>query len=261
MTIINNAATAQAAIAGLSISTSNVLITRTPVITSQGIGEVAANISSPDHSLNYTSGTQALDFTVSYGVTQNITYVAISGQNSAGAIGSTIQLYDGATLIQSVTTTRNHNIMFTFALRSFADLIVKFQTAQNTQQVTVSFIAAGTHLNVETGEQAGYSRTWLLRHTQESVTTNLVSAPVGTIQKNKPLMGNLSLPNETAIFAEGLWQTFMDFSYEQPFFIKEVESKPESSYICFNPKHSITAHPQTRKLDAVSLKFTAYNGL
>mgnify|MGYP003669574456 FL=1 len=260
MTIINNAAVS-GALNGMSISTSNVLIDRTPTIVSPGVDEIPLNISSPDHSLNYTSGTQNSYFSVSYGLTQNITYVGISGQNSAGNLGSTVQIYDGSTLVQSATITRNHNIMFTFALRSFTDLIVKFQTSQNTQQVTVSFIAAGTHLDIATGEQAGYSRSWLLRHTQEKTTTNLLAAPISSIQKNKPLMGNLSLPNETASFTEGLWQTFMDFSYQQPFFIKEVASKPQSSYICFNAKHTIKAHPQTRSLDSINLKFTAYNGL
>ena len=260
MTIIFNG-TQTVTTPGLSISTSNILTDRIPTVTSAGAGEVPANISDPDHSLNYTSSPAAELFTVNYGFIQNISYVAISGQTSAGALGSTIKIYDGITPIDSVTTSRNHNIMFTFEATSFTELIIEFETSQLTQQVTVSFIAAGSHLQVSTGEQAGYSRAWLLRHTDESVTTNLLSAPIGATQKNKPMKGSLSLPNQEAVFSQGLWQTFIDFSYQQPFFIKEVDSMPESSYICFDPKHSIKAHPQTRLLDAIMLKFTAYNGL
>ena len=187
--------------------------------------------------------------------------MAISGHTASGTVGATIELYNGATLVDSVTVSRNNNIMFTFTERSFSEMIIKFVTSQTTQQVTVSFIAAGKYLNIETGEQAGYSRAWLLRHTTESVTTNLLSAPVGVTQKNKPLKGSLSLPNELSSFAEVLWQTFIDFSYEQPFFIKEDSTKPQSSYVCFNPKHTIKAHPQTRLLDAINLGFMAYNGV
>jgi len=259
MAIINNNATA--IVNGLSLSYTNVLTSKTPTITSAGVEETPLNISDPDHSLNYTSGTQDDYFKVSYGLVQNVTYVGVSGHNAVILLGATIELYDGVTLVGSVTISRNHNIMFTFAQRSFSDLIVKFVTQQKTQQVTVSFIAAGKHLNIPTGEQAGYSRNWLVRQTDSSTTTNLLSAPVGTIQKSRPLTGSLSLPNELATFARGDWQTFIDFSYQQPFFIKEIESKPESTYICFDPSHGIKAHPQTRLLDAINLKFSAFNGL
>jgi hypothetical protein len=79
---------------GLSISTSNVLIGVTPTITSAGTGELAANISDPDHSLNYTSGTDAQDFTVSYGAQTSISYVAISGHNATAQQQAAIELYN-----------------------------------------------------------------------------------------------------------------------------------------------------------------------
>ena len=259
MTIINNSAAAQPS--GMSISKSNVLVSRVPVITSAGAGENAANISSPDHSLNYTSGSSLNYFSVAYGIVQNVDYVGISGHTAAGVVGVTIELYDATTLIDSVTVSRNNNIMFTFAQRTFTNLIVKFVTSTVTQQVTLSFIAAGQHINIEGGEQAGYARNWLMRSTEDRVTTNLLAAPVGVTKKNVPLKGMLSLPNQTAVFVEGVWQNFIDFSYEQPFFIKEVSTKPNSSYICFNPKHGVKAHSQTRLLDVLTLAFIAYNGV
>ena len=151
--------------------------------------------------------------------------------------------------------------MFTFPTQTFQDLIVRFVTVPNSHQTTVSFIAAGKHLTIPTGEQSGYKRAWLNRHTTQKTTTNLVVGPVAGTRKSVALMGALSFPNQTAVFAEGVWQDFIDFSFDQPFFIKEQSDKPESTYICFDPKHGINAHPETRALDAVSLKFTAYNGL
>lgn len=260
MTIISN--TVDAILSdGLSITTSNVLIDQVPTITDPGTGEVAANISDPDHSLNYTCGTSVSDFTVSYGAQTNISYVAISGHNAATPAQATIELYNDATLIDSVVLKRNHNVMFTFAAQAFQDLKIKFITVPKNHQMTVSYIAAGEYLTIATGEQAGYSRQWLMRHQTQKTTSNLQVGPVSTISKNKALVGSLSLPNQLSSFAEDAWQTFIDFSYEQPFFIKEIKAKPESSYICYDAQHSIKSHAQTRQLDVINMKFTAYNGL
>lgn len=246
---------------GLSISTSNVLIDQTPTISSPGTNEVPNNISDPDHSLSYTSGTSTQYFEVSYGAQTSISYVAISGHTAATQQQATIELYNDATLIDSVVLTRNNNVMFTFPTQAFQDLRVKFITAPSTYQTTVSYIAAGQHLTISRGEQAGYKRNWLNRHLIQSTTTNLQVAPVSAIQKNKSLKGTLSLPNEFAQFAEGSWQTFIDFAFDQPFFIKENSLKPESSYICFDPTFDTMAHGQTRTLDSVKLKFSVFNGL
>ena len=260
MTIITSTANA-AQVDGLSISTSNVLLGVTPTITNAGIGEVAANISDPDHSLNYTCGTSSTDFEVSYGAQTNISYVAISGHTSATPAQSTVELYNDTTLIDSVVLKRNNNVMFTFAAQAFQDLRIKFITVPSTYQMTVSFIAAGEYITITTGEQSGYSRNWLNRHISQRTTTNLQVGPVSTLTQNKSLKGTLTLPNEVISFAEGAWQTFIDFAFEQPFFIKEVKSKPQSTYICFNPTFDTNAHSQTRALDALKLKFTLFNGL
>ena len=246
---------------GLSISKSNVLIDQVPTITDAGIGETPANISSPDHSLNYTCGSSTVNFEVSYGAQTNISYVGISGHTATTPNQATIELWNGATKIDQVILKRNNNIMFTFASQAFSNLIVKFITVPVTYQMTVSYICAGQHLTILTGEQAGYKRAWLNRHTISKTTTNLQVAPVSTLQKTKALKGSLSFPNELATFAENDWQDFIDFSFEQPFFIKEQQNKPESSYICYDPMHDIVSHGQTRTLDVIKLKFTAYNGL
>lgn len=260
MTIITSTATAPA-VEGLSISTTNVLENQVPMITDAGINEIAANISDPDHSLNYTCGTDTGDFSVSYGAQTNISYVAISGHTAATPTQATIELYNDTTLIDSVVLQRNNNVMFTFPAQAFQDLIIKFITVPNNYQMTVSYIAAGEYLTITTGEQAGYKRNWLNRHQVQRTTTNLQVGPVSSLTQKKSLKGTLTLPNEVISFAEVAWQSFVDFALDQPFFIKEVKSKPESTYICFDPMFDTNAHGQTRKLDVLKLKFTVFNGL
>ena len=246
---------------GLSISTSNVLEGLTPTIVDAGTGEVAANISDPDHSLNYTCGTSTGHFEVDYGAQSNISYVAISGHTAATPASATIQLYDGALLIDSVVVKRNNNIMFTFPSMSFTTLKVRFVTVPNNYQMTVSFIAAGQHLDIVTGEQSGYKRNWLNRHKTKRSTTNLQVGPVSSLTQQKSLKGALTIPNSVVETFQDSWQDFIDFAFEQPFFIKEVSDKPESSYICSDPAFDTNSHSQTLKLDVLKLKFTVYNGL
>ena len=232
-----------------------------PTVTDPGTGEIAANISDPDHSLNYTCGISIVDFAVSYGAQTNISYVAISGHTAATPAQATIELYNGVTLIDSVVLQRNNNVMFTFPAQAFQDLIIKFITVPNNYQMTVSFIAAGEIITLLKGEQAGYVRGWLNRGTIQRTASTLEGAPISSTQRSKPLPASLSMPNELAIFTQGTWQKFIDFSFEQPFFIKESKSKPESTYICYDPKHGIKSHPKTRVLDVITLKFTLFNGL
>lgn len=246
---------------GLKLTISNVLIDQVPAIIDAGVNEVPANISDPDHSLNYTCGTDSADFSVSYGAQQAISYIAISGHNAATQAAATVEIYNGGLLLDSATLTRNHNLMFTFPLQTFVDLIVKFVTAPTTYQTTVSYISAGEIITIQSGEQSGYKRQWLNRHTTQRTTTNLQVMPTSTTTQNKSLKGVLSLPNMLSETSQGLWQTFIDFAYEQPFFIKEVKDKPESSYICFDPRFDTSAHSQTRKLDVIKLNFTLFNGL
>ena len=247
---------------GLSISYTNVLINQVPTITDPGTDEIPANLSDPDHSLNYTCGTNVADFSISYGAQTAISYVAISGHNAATPASATVAIYDGLNFVAFVQPLkRNHNLMFTFVERNFTNLIIRFLTVPSNHQTTVSFIAAGKHLNISTGEQAGYKRLWLMRQLQQRTTTNMQSAPVSTLKKPKSLKGSLTLPNEIAEFTEGDWQDFIDFTFEQPFFIKEQEDEPQSTYVCFDAKHTISAHAQTRKLNAVKLSFNAFNGL
>lgn len=244
------------------VTKSNALIGVIPTIPSDaGLLQTPSNITDPDHSLTYTGGTTASDLIISFGARNNISYVAMSGHNAALTTTGTVSILNGSTLIQSVTISRNNNLMFTFDLQNFTDLRVKFTVSPNNQATTVSFIAAGTYLIIPRGEQSGYSRQWLERQTTSQTSTNLLSAPTGVTQKRMALKGNLSIPNQTSDFIETQWQEFIDFSFEQPFFIKEIDDEPQTSYICYNPKHKIKAHSMTRGLINASMQFNSYNGL
>jgi hypothetical protein len=244
------------------VTTSNQILNVVPTIVADaGAGEVPANISSPDHSLTYTGGTATSNLKISFGAQNNISYVAISGHNAALLNDATIFILDNSVEVKRVVISRNHNLLFTFALRDFTDLQIQFNVVPNNQSTTVSYIAAGTYLTIPRGEQAGYSRQWLKRHLVAQTSTNLLSAPTGITQKRAALKGNLSIPNQTIDFIETNWQTFVDFSLDQPFFIKEDEAKEESTYICYNPTHEVTAHPLTRGYVNASMQFNSYNGL
>ena len=247
--------------AGMAISLTNVLTNVVPVVTDAAIGSVPSNVTNPDHSLTLSSGVAVTDFQLSFGGFADLTYVAISGHDASTPDQATIELFDGVTLIDSVILKRNNNVMFTFDLRSFSDLIIKFITVPNTFMTTVSYIAAGQHMLISGGEQAGYKRSWLKRHLKQKTTLGLQSSPIATTKRRKPLRASLSLPNELVAFSRDTWQTFLDFAETQPFFIREVDSLPESTYICFDPKEDVVAHAQTRSLDVLRLNFMAYNGL
>ena len=244
------------------VTTSNQILNVVPTIQQDaGAGQIPANISNPDHSLTYTSGTAVTAFRISFGAQNNITYVAISGHNASLLSNATVLILNSGVLVQAVTISRNHNLLFTFDLINFTDLQISFSVTPNNQATTVSYIAAGTYLVIPRGEQAGYSRQWLERHTTSQTSTNLLVGPTGITQKRVALKGNLSIPNQTVDFIETQWQEFIDFSYQQPFFIKEDDTKPESSYICYDPKHKISAHQSTRGLLNASMQFSSYNGL
>ena len=251
----------------LSISTSNVLLDAVPTIDNPGANEVPANISDPDHSLTYTCGTNGgTYFDIHYGAKSDISYVAVSGHNvSLNSASTSIRVYNGSTLIDSASIDRDHNVMLTFPEMDFTDLTVRFSGGVGPDPlptaVTVTFVAAGKHLSIATGEQAGFKRNWLNRHTTQRTTTNLQVGPVSSLTQRKALKGSLSLPNETPAFSQGEWQTFIDFAFEQPFFIKEVEDLGQSSYICFDPSFNTSSHGQTLALDVLKLDFTVYNGL
>lgn len=246
------------------ITKTNVLSSVTPTVpVDPGSNQTDAHIVSADHSENYTSGVLSSAFTISFGAVSNVEYVAISGHNASDGNSATITVKDGAGTIASATITANNNVVITFTKQNFTDLRVEFTTTPNTKATTVSYISAGEFFTVPNdGEQANYARHWLSRQLTQRVTSSLNAAPVAILQRRKPLKGRLNIPNATTAFSRGDWQTLLDFAINNPFFIREVATLPESSYTCFEAKlNTVRSHAQTRALDSLSLSFNAYNGL
>ena len=247
---------------GIKLTKNNVLTGTSPtILASASIGEVASHLTTYDHSLNYTSGNSSDDFIISLGSVSDISYVALSGMDATASGGATITLLNETLPLDSVTLKRNNNVMFTFDERSFGNLIVRISTLVPESRVTLSYIAAGQLIDVEEGEQSGYKCNWLTRSIVQQTTSNRQAAPVGSIQISKPLSGTLRLPNLDAQLSQNEYQDFIDYTYEQPFFIKEIEDKPESTYICFDPTHGVASHRSTRELNVATIKFKAFTGL
>lgn len=246
----------------LSITTSSVL--RTPSnISNPGAGEVESNISSADHSLTYTTGAGGCEFLwdPDDGSSYQISYLAISGHNLR--VGDTVTVEYGALLLGAHTIQRGGGaIMITWSPIDFDSAItVTISPTDPARATTISYMVGGLHMEIDTGEQAGYKRLWLNRNVTRETTTNMLAAPVSTLTKRVVLKGSLSLPNQTAEFSQGEWQAFIGFTFEYPFFIKEIEGNPDSSYVCFDPLFSTSSHSQTRALDSLTVSFKAYNGL
>lgn len=223
------------------------------------------NIVSPDHSLTYTSVPDGSGiFELEFGTVEDIEYVAISGHTvvARANLSGVIEIYSSNTLLDSVRLSRNNNVMFTFdEPREIGNLRVFFRASSRLSEVTVSYVAAGRLIDIEEGEQAGYKRNWLKRSIKQRTTSNRTSAPVSAIQKTEPLTATLNIPNIDAHLSQNEYQDFIDYTFDQPFFIKEVDELPESCYICYDPEHDIVAHRATPLLNRASIKFKAYNGL
>ena len=164
--------------------------------------------------------------------------------------------------------------MITFEARAFSNLRVSLFNAAGNVLPAARFIAAGTYLQLPLGgENAGYNRQFLNRNNKTKSTLSNLAAPTSVLTKKVAPKASLSLPNMTKSFSEIEWQTFLDFSESNYFFIAEQDSEGEdigtgnvvngsSDYLCFDVTNTkVTAHPQTRGLNNISFSFRVFNGL
>ena len=158
--------------------------------------------------------------------------------------------------------------MVSFAERSFSNLRVSLYNAAGNVLPSARFIAAGTYLQLPLGgENAGYNRQFLNRNTNTKSSLSNLAAPTSVLTKKVAPTATLSLPNMTKSFSEAEWQTFLDFSASNYFFIVEQDltgdiTQNSSAYLCFDTSDSkTTAHSQTRALNDISIKFRVFNGL
>ena len=259
------------------ITTSNILPDITPanitVVTGASTDD-PVNVVDPDFSTNYTSSDQ-FRLTIDFGITQPISYVAVAGINiaSSGSAGNDrTRVYDGDELITTTHITRNHCTVMTFESRTFTNLRVGLFNKLGTTNPRLTFCAAGDYLTVPNGgEQAGYVRPALIRSYKNKSTLNDQAAPVAVLRKKTVAKVNLKIPNASKLYSEDDWQSFLDFSESNYFFIREQETTDSTSefsgtnnsaYLCFDAmKNRVSAHAQTRELYALSLGFSVFNGL
>jgi len=242
----------------MKLTKSNLIVGVTPSLITGGGSGALSELTVPDHSLVYTGdNTEPLEF--SFGAV-TCGYVAVSGHNVAAG---EITILDGVTTITTVTTVRTNIIMVTFEPdQVFTDLRVRLDNDEN-EAITVSYIAAGDFIDVPNGgEQGGYARNWLARPFKNKSAAGKNAAPTAVIRNRAPLKGTLQIANASTVFSRGDWQEFYDYAESSPFFIREVDSLPESTVMAFEPKlEAPKAHGATRALDKLSLKFSVYNGL
>lgn len=253
----------------MRISTSNILIGNEPTVSIGSSSDDPANITDPDFSTSYT-GTDNNKLVFDFGATGLINYVAVAGVNIDGNkdYASYVQVIDANTLVTTNQVIRNNCVMITFEARAFSNLRVSLFNAAGNVLPAARFIAAGTYLQLPLGgENAGYNRQFLNRNNKTKSTLSNLAAPTSVLTKKVAPKASLSLPNMTKSFSEIEWQTFLDFSDENYFFIVEQDLQGEvtqnsSAYLCFDVTNTkVVAHPQTRGLNNISFGFRVFNGL
>ena len=254
------------------ITTSNVLSSYTPVVTTGPSTDDPLNILDADFSLLYKSS-DLMRLTVDFGAVPSINYVAVAGTNIQGNKDGTsrVRVYDGSTLIRTINVSNNQAVVLSFTAQAFTNLRVGLYNDKGDLEPILRYVAGGTALTIPNGgEQAGYNRQFLNRNVTNKTTVNSLSAPVAQLKKAKQARGKLSLPNMTKAFSEGEWQTFLDFASSNVFFIAEQEASHvtefqgtnPSCYLCYDlGKNLVASHAQTRSLNNISIDFKVYNGL
>jgi hypothetical protein len=255
----------------MRLSTSNILLGVTPTISIGSSSDDPANITDPDFSTSY-AGTDNNNLVFDFGSTASINYVAIAGINIEGLkdYSSYVQVINVNTVVATNFVIRNNCVMLTFESTSFTNLRVRLNNPIGNLLPMARFIAAGNYLQAPNGgEQAGYIRQFLSRNKTTKSTLNSLAAPVSVLTKKQTANATLSLPNMTKEFSEGDWQTFLDFSNDNYFFISEEDTdltadftQNSSAYLCFEVTNAKTsANAQTRSLNDVSINFKVFNGL
>lgn len=233
--------------------------------------QTKANMESADFSEAYTSlgssGTFSIQKTWAGGARFTCEYIAIAGHNF-GTDGGSVEVFVKGVSKGSQSfadDNRNSVVMFAFtAVTLVDDIDIIYTKGTSTNRITISFIAAGTVLEVPNdGEQAGYARPWLNRNSKQRVQENDEAAPVLiAVQQFSPTL-TLTVPAMGRSFAEATWRNFLDFIATTPFFIRERDDNNRSAYLCFDAQLMTAtpkAHSQTRELVSVSIRFQAFTG-
>ena len=254
------------------ITTSNILLGKTATVTTgEDVSLDPSNITDPDFSSFYISSSNST-LTFSFGATSTINYVAVAGINIEGNkdFSSYVRVSDNGVTIATNFVQRNNCVVVSFDQRSFSNLTVKLFNSSGNLTPSIAFCAAGNAFTVpNNGETSGYNRQFLNRNSKNKSSINQDAAPTSYLIKKVTAKGTLRLPNMTKLFSENEWQDFLDFSSSNNnyFFIREQDIDGDSvnnssAYLCYEvANNSVTAHPQTRSLNNISISFKVFNGL
>lgn len=255
----------------MKITSSN-LFTNTGALTvpfDDDITQTKANLETADFSEKYTSlgaaGTFSIQKTFAGANRFTCSYVAIAGHNFGDDAGSVTVHVNGDLkgTVSFANDTRNNVLFVTFAAVSLTDtILITYTKGTATNQMTVTFVAAGATFDVPNdGEQSGYSRVWLTTNVRQRVQENNEAGPILIATQRIAPTVTLTIANMGRTFAEGAWQGFLNFASSTPFFIKEQDAEPRSSYLCFDPVlFPPKAHSRTRELVTAALRFQAFTG-
>lgn len=254
------------------VTTSNVLLNTTPTVTTGVSTDLPKNITNPDFSAVYVSSNNQ-SLVAEFGGMPTINYVAVAGLDIAGdnSGSSYVRVLNNSTVISTINVTDKQVVVLSFTPQTFSNLKIELYNGAANRSPMVSFVAAGTAFTVPNGgENSGYNRQFLARNQVNQTTVSNQAQPIAHLKKKKQAKGSLRLPNMTKAFSETTWQTFLDFSLENYFFIKEQEDvvvdvnsgTNKSAYLCYDvANNSVMAHGQTRALNNIAISFKVMNGL
>ena len=239
-----------------------------------------ADIISGDFSARYTSAGSSANFTIAktFSTGFSCKYLAIAGHNF-GDIGGTLTIKVNAVLKETVVFTAgdvNSVVLSNFDNVTCTSIEVKFTKDTATDKATITYVSLGDLLDsVFNGasvnsEMSGYMRPWLTRSKQIRTVVNDTAGPVAVVRQQKTRKVSLAINNVNVTATNSsVWQDFLDRAFnEGDFFIKEedgdtggIADNPKSSYMCFDAEvMPPRAHPGTRKLNNLSIKFSTFTG-
>lgn len=251
------------------LTTSNILAGLTPTVTSGISTDLPQNMTKQDFSFLYASAnSQVIVF--EFGAISIIDYVGLVSSNLNKA-GSFVRVYDGTQLIATIFTDTNRPIVVSFAAQSFTNLKIEVNNGVGGSGPIINYVAAGSSLEVPNGgEQAGYSRAYLMRSYNVDTTVNNLTAPISQTRSKKQIRSTLTIPNATKFFSENEYQIFLDFTLSNLFFVAEQDADiidefsgtNISCYLCFDlTNDKPKAHGQTRALNSIAFSYKVFNGL
>lgn len=246
------------------ISTSNILTTDNTTITADGSSVPVSYMLNRDFSEIYRCGTTSSTFRILMTV-PGIKYIGLAGLDVYG-ICSTVafEYWNGSEYVVAKTHTVDSNatIMFVnIANQSAQRWRITFTKLFSNLQVGIAYLAAGDCWEVPNGgEESGYARPWTTPAYAQRVQTNL-GMPTASVIESVGVKGTLSLSNVLTTTVVSTWVPLQGYAVREGVFIVEDRTYVDRAYYCYDCEPSaVKAHSQTRSLQNVSLKFSAWTG-